>query len=183
LGQAPLVAVGGSAPAHHHLHDLDLDVGVVGAHELLQESMGIIAGILEASLLDGGIEFLPFQGEAARPLLAGLGLAVNFASDGIPGLADGAHFRGGGEKGVHVVAHDVTSRSFGFCRERPLWRSRFGDAEAIRISPERIGGCQVAERHGGRSLQSRTASTHLLRHGLRILPCPTNRRPPLLDGE
>jgi hypothetical protein len=110
LGQAPLVAVGGSAPAHHHLHDLDLDVGVLGAHELLQERMGIIAGVLEASLLDGGIEFLPLHGEAARPLLAGLGLAVNFASDGIPGLADGAHFSGGGEQGVHVVTHEGNSQ-------------------------------------------------------------------------
>jgi hypothetical protein len=85
--------------------------------------MGIIAGVLEASLLDGGIEFLPFEGEAGGPFLAGFWFAMDFLRDGFPGAADGAHFSRGGEKGVHVVAHDVTSRSFGFCREHPRWRS------------------------------------------------------------
>jgi hypothetical protein len=110
LGQAPLVAVGGSAPAHHDLQDLGLDILVVGAHELLQESMGIIAGVLEASLLDSAVEFLPFEGEACRPFLAGFWFAMDFLRNGFPGAANGAHFGRGGEKGVHVVAHEVNSQ-------------------------------------------------------------------------
>jgi hypothetical protein len=67
--------------------------------------MGIIAGLLEASLLGGAIKLLPLEGKASGPFLAGFGLAMDSLGDGFPGAADGAHFRGGGEQGVHVVAH------------------------------------------------------------------------------
>jgi hypothetical protein len=154
-----LRAVSSSSPAHPQFGHAGLDLGVIGADEAAQDRADLAIGFFEASAMGIAIELVPLVGEASGPFLAGLGLAMDLFANGFPGIADGAHLRGGGEQGLHVVAHgELPGKGSGVrgedrvCRERPLWRSGLSAAEAVRMCPKGVGGYQVAERHGGRFL-------------------------------
>jgi hypothetical protein len=87
------------------LHSFELDLFVLGPHQLVQMELGLVGRVLELPQAGGPVQDVPVGLVLARPLLAGSGLAVDLLGDVIPGAADGTEFSGEGEEGIELAAH------------------------------------------------------------------------------
>jgi hypothetical protein len=89
-----LHAVGGRAALEPELNGLDAVFLLVVAHEVFEQGVRFLAGLMKAALLNLAVERVPFTAKAARPFLAGAWLAMNALGDGLPGMANRPHLGG-----------------------------------------------------------------------------------------
>ncbi len=93
------------------------DLEIVATHESMHLRLTFLMDLFEATLLHLEQEWLPLQAIPDRPVLAGRGLALDFLSDGLPGMADGTHLGGDVKKGFEIAAHGNLQK----CKPRLGW--------------------------------------------------------------
>jgi hypothetical protein len=102
-------AIGRGPVLVHDLQSPGLDFGVLVPGQADQVRVAFIGGLLPAVALRFAEQAIPLLAMLDRPVLAGLDAAMDFPGNGGPGVADGAHFGRGFEKGFQVVRHDEFS--------------------------------------------------------------------------
>jgi hypothetical protein len=100
-----VIAVSGRAVFDPELHGAKAQVHVVRAHHALDQSVGLVAGLVETSGLYFSVDLVPLVAKALGPGLAGAGLALEGPPHGFPGMANSPHLGGDGEEGASVLAH------------------------------------------------------------------------------
>jgi hypothetical protein len=101
----PVITVSGRAVLDPELHGTKAQVHVVRAHHALDQSVGLIAGLVETASLHFAINLIPFVAKALGPGLAGAGLALEGSTHGLPGMPNSAHLGSDLQQGASVLAH------------------------------------------------------------------------------
>jgi hypothetical protein len=83
-----------------------LNLRILVTSERNEACVTLVAGLLEATLLNIAIDRFPFRAELRRPVLTGFGFTLEFPGNGIPGVANDATFGGESKQSFPVVAHD-----------------------------------------------------------------------------